>query len=55
MKFDHPNYKGSSLFRRPSRMLNKINLNEKKNRFKTNPKNLPNKQLLNSKRYEESH
>ena len=28
MEFDHPNYKGSSLFRRPNRMWNKINLIE---------------------------
>ena len=34
MEFDHPNYKGSSLFRRPSRMLNKINLIETKTDLK---------------------
>ena len=38
MEFDHPDYKASSLFRRPSRIWNKINLIETKNRFKTNPK-----------------
>ena len=30
MEFDHLDYKGSSLFRRPSRMSNKINLIETK-------------------------
>ena len=34
MEFDHPNYKGSSLFRRPNRMWNKINLIEIKNDLK---------------------
>ena len=30
MEFDHPDYKGSSLFRRSNRMWNKINLIETK-------------------------
>ena len=34
MEFDHPDYKGSSLFRRPSRMSNKINLIETKTDLK---------------------
>ena len=34
MEFDHPNYKGSSLFRQPSRMSNKINLIETKTDLK---------------------
>ena len=34
MEFDHPDYKGSSLFRRPSRMLNKNNLIETKTDLK---------------------
>ena len=34
MEFDHPDYKSSSLFRRPSRMSNKINLIETKNDLK---------------------
>ena len=28
LEFEHPDYKGSSLFRRPNRMWNKINLTE---------------------------
>ena len=34
MEFDHPDYKGFSLFRRPSRMSNKINLIETKTDLK---------------------
>ena len=34
MEFDHPDYKGSSLFRRSSRMSNKINLIETKTDLK---------------------
>ena len=34
MEFDHPDYKGSSLFRRPSRMSNKTNLIETKTDLK---------------------
>ena len=34
MEFDHPNYKGSSLFRRQSRMWKKINLIETKTDLK---------------------
>ena len=34
MEFDHPDYKGSSLFRRPSRMSDKINLIETKTDLK---------------------
>ena len=34
MEFDHPDYKGSSLFRRPSRMSNKMNLIEIKTDLK---------------------
>ena len=34
MEFDHPDYKGSSLFKRPSRMSNKINLIETKTDLK---------------------
>ena len=34
MEFDHTDYKGSSLFRRPSRMSNKINLIETKTDLK---------------------
>ena len=39
MEFDHPDYKGSSLFRRPSRMSNKINLIETKTDLKLILKN----------------
>ena len=34
MESDHPDYKGSSLFRRPSKMSNKINLIETKTDLK---------------------
>ena len=34
MEFDHPNYKGSSLFRRSNRMWTKINLIETKTDLK---------------------
>ena len=34
MEFDHPDYKGSSLFRRSNRMWNKINLIETKTDLK---------------------
>ena len=34
MEFDHPDYKGSSLFRRPNMMSNKINLIEIKTDLK---------------------
>ena len=34
MEFDHPDYKSSLLFRRPSRMSNKINLIETKTDLK---------------------
>ena len=34
MEFDHPDYKGSSLFRRSNRMWNKINLIETKTNLK---------------------
>ena len=34
MEFDHPDYKGSSLFKRPIRMSNKINLIETKTDLK---------------------
>ena len=34
MEFDHPDYKGSSLFRRLNRMWNKINLIELKTDLK---------------------
>ena len=34
MEFDYPNYKGSSLFRQPNRMWNKINLIEIKTDLK---------------------
>ena len=34
LEFDHPDYKGSSLFKRPSRMSNKINLIETKTDLK---------------------
>ena len=34
MEFDHPDYKGSSLFRRSNRMWNKNNLIETKNDLK---------------------
>ena len=39
MEFDHPDYKGSSLFRRPSRISNKINLIETKTDLKLILKN----------------
>ena len=34
MEFDHPDYKGSSLFKRSNRMWNKINLIETKTDLK---------------------
>ena len=53
MEFEHPDYKGSSLFKRPNRMKIKINLTK----IKTDLKlilNLSNKQLLKSKMNEET-